>query len=277
MRAFPDARATGATFPTRVARCQIDDSIYAFRRPFGTAWRVKRAAIRARDDRAPGPPRGWASRFLEGDWVRVKGAEEIRATLGGGNKLRGLLFTDVQWAYCGGTYRVDRVLRRILVSGRRFRGVDRTVSLEGVTCDGPDGANGCGHACSLYFRDEWLEPSAEKLHAPSTPARWARVRPWAEIRATLDRRGRLDGVSTMPEMERFAGMRLPVARRVEDVGIELPWWYKGGTAEVYVLAGARCGGAAFAATGGCDRNCGIMWHRAWLELEELDPAQADPA
>lgn len=112
------------------------------------------------------------------------------------------------------------------------------------------------------------------MHVPPTPARWARVRPWPEIRDTLDRRGRLDGVSTMPEMERFAGMRLPVARRVEDVGVELPWWYKGDTAEVYVLADARCSGAAFAAAGGCDRNCGLMWHRAWLEFDEADPAQS---
>ncbi len=248
-------------------RCQLDDSLYRLEFPYGYARLGKRAVARARDRLRRRAGLGAISRFREGDWVRVKSAEEIRATLDAGDKLRGLLFMEAQWGYCGRTYRVDRVLRRLLDRGRHFRTIARTVALDGVTCEGLDGTSGCGRACSLYFRDEWLEPSSEDQHVLSAPTRFARVRPWAEIVATLDRHGRRDGVSVMAEMERFAGQRFPVLRRVEDVDFEPPA-YMSPAAELYTLSGVRCSGAAFVRRGPCHRNCGIMWHRDWLELEE---------
>lgn len=211
------------------------------------------------------------SRFRVGDWVRVKGAQEIRATLDGEDKLRGLLFLGSQWSYCGRTYRVDRVLLRLRDDERRFRAISGTVALAGVTCDGVDGTSGCGRSCSLYFRDEWLEPSSEEEHVPTTPTRFARVRPWSEIMATLDRRGRREGMSVMPEMEQFAGRRFAVLRRAGEASEPLPSYKKPG-AEFYVLDGVRCSGSAFAQCGGCDRHCGIFWHRDWLQLEDAAPA-----
>jgi hypothetical protein len=248
-------------------RCQLDDSLYRLDFPYSYARLAKRAVVRTRDRLRGRAPLGEASRFREGDWVRVKSAEEIRATLDANDKLRGLLFMEAQWGYCGGTYEVDRVLRRLLDRGRRFRTIARTVALDGVTCDGLDGTSGCGRACSLYFRDEWLETSSEDRHVVPAPTWFARVRPWAEITATLDRHGRRDGVSVMAEMERFAGQRFPVLRRVEDIDFD-PAAYMSPAAELFTLGGVRCSGAAFVRQGPCHRNCGIVWHRDWLELEE---------
>jgi hypothetical protein len=46
------------------------------------------------------------------------------------------------------------------------------------------------------------------------------VRSLAEIRATLDERGTLDGMPFMPEMARFAGRRARVWRRADRVCVE---------------------------------------------------------
>jgi hypothetical protein len=247
-------------------RCQFDESIYRFDFPFGQARRLKRGLRVLRDRLRPHAPLGEPSRFHEGDWVRVKSADEVRATLDAGDRLRGLLFMATQWGFCGKTYRVERVMRRLLDTGRHFRTITRTVALEGVTCDGPDGLEGCGRACSLYFRDEWLEPSAGEHHVPPVRTAFARVRPWSEIAATLDRRGRRDGMPVMPEMERFAGKRFAVLRQVEDAGVELPS-YKTPAADFFALDGVRCSGAALGTQGPCHRNCAVLWHRDWLELE----------
>jgi len=247
-------------------RCQFDDTIYRMRFPFGHARSAVYALRRLRDRFRP-RVLGRPSRFREGEWVRVKSTDEIRATLDGANALRGLLFLDSQWSYCARTYRVDRVLRRLRDDQRRFRPVSRTVALDGVTCDGLDGTGGCGRSCSLYFRDEWLEPSSEEHHVPRTPERFARVRPWSEVVATLDRRGRRQGMSVMQEMERFAGQRLPVLRRAGAEPGSLPFYARAG-ADFYVLDGARCSGAAFARAGPCDRHCPILWHRDWLAFED---------
>ncbi len=249
------------------ARCQLDDPLYRFRFPYGHARTAKHAFVRLRDRRFRDVPLGTPSRFAVGDWVRVRSVDEVRGTLDSQDRLRGLLFTDAQWSYCGGTFQVDRVLRRLLDSGRRFKTISRTVALGGVTCDGLDGASGCGHSCSLYFRDEWLEPSVESEHVRRQSGQWARVRPWTEIIATLDRHGRRDGLSVMPEMERFAGLPLPVVRRAEDVGVPIPSYKT--PIDAFILAGARCGGAALAPLGRCDRDCALLWHRDWLELNDL--------
>jgi hypothetical protein len=49
------------------------------------------------------------------------------------------------------------------------------------------------------------------------PGEWVRVRPFAEISATLDGDGRLDGLPFMPEMVRHCGQRYRVFRRVEKI------------------------------------------------------------
>jgi hypothetical protein len=155
-----------------------------------------------------------------------------------------------------------------------MRSAGRTVALAGVTCGGPANEGGCGRACPLLFRDEWLAPSSAERAEPRRYERYARVKPLVEILATLDAGGRRDGVLFVPEMGRFAGARLPVHRRVQANAAK---WWRRERAEWYVLAGVHCSGTMLSRDGQCDRGCGLLWHRDWLELEpaELRAAPAE--
>lgn len=213
----------------------------------------------------PGPGLGAPSRFAPGTWVRVLDAERVRATLDAAGRRRGLLFTEQQWPFCGGTYRVLQPVRRMMDDLMLLRPVSGTVALEGVTCAGVDGGQGCGRWCPLFFRDEWLEPApgAPAEAASPTGLRWVQVRPASEIRATLDRRGRRDGLLFMPEMASYAGQR-HLARgpllRTFELGRYLPMGPR-----VFVLDGLHCTGAVLGAAGPCHRACALLWHEAWLQ------------
>ncbi|HEX3550188.1 MAG TPA: hypothetical protein VHT53_07435 [Candidatus Elarobacter sp.] len=245
-------------------RCQFENTIYRYVFPFGTARAVRRAALRAPDRFTKRAGSGKRSRFAPGDWVRIKDAARIGETLDERGCLRGLSFTREQWGFCGGTYRVASVVRRIMTDTGRMRAIARTVALDGVTCDGPSRDGGCGRACPLLFRDEWLEESSAELTAPEPLERFARVRSLEEIARTLDASGRRDGVLFTSAMRRFAGLRLPIHKRVLPVAAT--WWRRAG-GEWYVLGGARCLGESLGADGPCDRGCGLLWHRDWLELD----------
>lgn len=206
---------------------------------------------------------GAPSRFAEWDWVRVLDAERLRATLDAASKTRGLEFCAQQWFSCGQSYRVTKVVRRIIDDGGVFRRVSRTVLVDGVDCGGEHGTAGCGRFCPMMFRDEWLEPAAPGMDAGEAPrAAVVTVRSAAEIEATLDMLGRREGLLFMPEMAAWAGARLPVVRELRRVW-ELERWVDVPT-PVYVLGGVACTGAILRADGPCDRRCHVLWHRDWL-------------
>ena len=83
----------------------------------------------------------------------------------------------------------------------------------------------------------------------------------AEIAATLDSTGALDGVPFMPEMLAFCGLTLRVRRRADKTCVEGHYGLRtlGGTV---LLDEARCDGAAH---DGCQRNCMLFWKEAWLK------------
>jgi hypothetical protein len=229
-----------------------------------------REQVRERVAGVPAP--GRPSVYAVGDWVRVKTVEEVRATLDGSDRMRGLWFTGSQWSFCGRTYQVESVTRRMMDDHYRMRRLSGTVTLAGATCLGAEEDEGCGLACALLFRDEWLEPVAVDPE-PAPTRTFATVRTLPEIRATLDGRGRLLGVPFQPGMERYAGTRQPVLTQVNHRA--LAWWqYPVG--EWYVLDRLRCGGEPLPATG-CDRQCGLLWHRSWLHLETEPAGPAKPA
>ena len=100
-------------------------------------------------------------------------------------------------------------------------------------------------------------------HAPHTflAGEWVEVLGAAEIAATLDANGRLDGVPFMPEMLAFCGRRMQVRRRADKTCVEGHYGLRklGGTV---LLDEARCDGAAH---DGCQRNCMMFWKEAWLK------------
>lgn len=255
-------------------RCQFENSFYRYAFPFnlirGVVHTLQLLAGHRAEDR-DAIELGEPSRFQVGDWVRVKDTAEIQATLDGNDELRGRKFLSYHRPYSGRTYRVERVIRRRPTHAHRMEKLSRTVALEGAICDAPDGSAGCGQACSLFFLDEWLEPSRAGETEPRAFPQTARVKPYDEIAATLDAKGRLDGISFSPEMAAYAGREFPVVRQVEEVRVPLPNW-KRARAAFFILDGVRCSGQPRG--GHCDRNCGLLWHRLWLEMDE--PATTAP-
>ncbi len=209
------------------------------------------------------PNSGETSRFAEGDWVRVLDRDAMKATLNGRARTRGLLFLDYQWPYCGGVYRVQKVMTRMLDDDGIFRPISRTVLLEGVNCGGIVGSHGCGKECPLMFRDEWLVPAEAPVQAAERAAgSLVRVRSEQEIRATLDWLGKRGGLMFMPEMVQWTGKRFSILKQVESV-FECGRHTKA-RSPIYILEGLRCSGSVLQSKGPCDRRCSVLWHADWL-------------
>ena len=102
-----------------------------------------------------------------------------------------------------------------------------------------------------------------------------RVRPAGEILATLDGRGRLDGLPFMPEMLAFCGREFAVYRRADKVcdTVNATGAFRRMRHTVH-LAGVRCCGAGH---GGCQAACLLHWKEAWLEPAGRPARRGAPA
>jgi hypothetical protein len=87
-----------------------------------------------------------------------------------------------------------------------------------------------------------------------------RIKPAAEIVATLDAQGRRAGLPFTPEMLPFCGGVYVVETCVNRVYVEGD--SVRGIQDVVILTGVRCDGAAH---GACGRACHLLWHTAWLD------------
>jgi hypothetical protein len=91
-----------------------------------------------------------------GDWVEVKSADEIRATLDWRGMFRGLYFMDEMWGFTGRRFRVLKRMERLMVERTgAMRTIKNTVLLEGTVCDGAAHEN-CDATCQHLWREVWL-------------------------------------------------------------------------------------------------------------------------
>jgi hypothetical protein len=93
------------------------------------------------------------------------------------------------------------------------------------------------------------------------PGTLIRVKSAAEIAATLDDRGSLDGLPFMPEMLRFCGREFQVAARIEKTCVEGCGVRRFARNDVVTLEGLRCDGSSH---DGCAVSCAIFWKEAWI-------------
>lgn len=93
------------------------------------------------------------------------------------------------------------------------------------------------------------------------PGAVVEVRSAAEIVATLDADGRLDGLPFMPEMLAFCGQRFRVSRRIHKICDTITHGNLRGLDRAVALEALRCDGAAH---GGCQSGCLLIWKEAWL-------------
>ena len=101
-----------------------------------------------------------------GEKVRVKSLMEIKMTLDGNNKYRGLSYTPSMEKYCGGTYTVFKKLERVFDERKwKLTKIKNVVILGGVFCDGAGGIrkdwDGCDRSCFIWWKEGWLERVSE--------------------------------------------------------------------------------------------------------------------
>lgn len=97
------------------------------------------------------------------------------------------------------------------------------------------------------------------------------VRSQEEILATLDERGRLEGLPFMPEMLQYCGQVLRIYKRADKTcDTVVPWSIR--RMENSVHLDTRCDGGAH---GGCEAGCLIFWKEAWLKRAEKNVVPPD--
>jgi hypothetical protein len=98
------------------------------------------------------------------------------------------------------------------------------------------------------------------------------VRSAAEILATLDARGALEGMPFMPEMVTYCGRRLTVDRRADKVCDTIHYSGSRRPDNTVLLDDLRCDGAAH---GGCQAECRPYWKEAWLKRVTAGTARSN--
>lgn len=99
------------------------------------------------------------------------------------------------------------------------------------------------------------------------------VRSEAEILATLDPQGTLDGLPFMPEMFEFCGRRFRVAKRAEKTCDTISSYTSRQMIGAVHLDDLRCSGEAH---GGCQARCLLFWKDDWLRAVAADVAPPGP-
>jgi hypothetical protein len=89
----------------------------------------------------------------------------------------------------------------------------------------------------------------------------------AEILATLDDDGCLEGVPFMPEMLRYFGIPLTVSARVERACDTIERYEARRMPDTVLLEELRCDGSAH---GGCQAGCRLYWKEVWLRQVSPD-------
>lgn len=96
-----------------------------------------------------------------GDWVRVRSAEEIGATLNATARHRGLMFTHEMAQYCGQTFRVRSRVERLIdeSTGKMLEMKLECIALDDLVCKGhyTSGAWFCAREHLPLWREDWLE------------------------------------------------------------------------------------------------------------------------
>jgi hypothetical protein len=90
---------------------------------------------------------------------------------------------------------------------------------------------------------------------------WAEVLSLAEIQATLDAEGKLDGLPFMPEMVKYCGRRFRVSHRADRIFLDR-YCYVAKLKDTVFLEFLRCDGQAHY---GCQMRCELFWKEVWLK------------
>ena len=167
-----------------------------------------------------------------GDWVTIRPAHEILATLDQNACLEQLPFMPQMIKYCGESFRVrsraHKMCDTVFATGGRH--MTNAVFLDGIHCDG--GAfGGCEMACSIVWKEAWLTRAGEK-QAHSTTERPGTVE-------TLETLARNSTQRVAHEDPKGNSIYICQATKLPEATQLLPWWNAGQYVEDYRSGNAR--------------------------------------
>ena len=93
-----------------------------------------------------------APNLRAGEWVEVRNAQQILATLDANRCLDGLPFMPEMLQYCGKRFRVYKAAHKTCdtIETYTIRRMSSAVHLEGLRCDG-EAHGGCQAGCLLFW------------------------------------------------------------------------------------------------------------------------------
>jgi hypothetical protein len=112
----------------------------------------------ARPEMTQSPTTTSVTALRVGDLVEVRSAEEIMATLDERGELDNLPFMPEMLKFCGQRLSVRKVAHKLCdtITYSGLHKMENAVHLTGSRCDGTL-HGGCQTACSLYWKESWLE------------------------------------------------------------------------------------------------------------------------
>lgn len=157
-----------------------------------------------------------------GDWVEVRSAEEILATLDANGELDGMPFMPEMLPFTGSRFPVYKLAHKTCDTATRTggRSLTHTVHLQ-TRCDG-SGHGGCQAGCLIFWKEAWLK------RAPSSPTKQD---PVAIASSTTTN---VSAPDALVQLERAASRPDPndptspiyscQATKVPTFTTPLPWW-----------------------------------------------------
>ncbi len=155
-----------------------------------------------------------ALELMVGDWVAVRSAGEILATLDESACLDELPFMPQMLQYCGKKLRVAKLAHKMCdtVHGTGARQMNDAVFLGDLRCDGA-AFGGCEMTCTIVWKNAWLRRVGEsEVIEPTQPDERLDT-----LVVAATRRASPNG-STSDQYFSCQATKLPVATR------PLPWW-----------------------------------------------------
>jgi hypothetical protein len=173
-----------------------------------------------------------ASALRSGEWVEVRSAAEILATLDDEGRLESLPFMPEMLQYCGRRFRVLKSAHKTCdtIQSSKGRRMTHAVHLEGLRCDG-QAHGGCQAACLLFWKEAWLtrvsgpgpEENRGSTHSP-TPI-------GAERATSALSRCDTETLARATRVEAISGETAPryrcQATELLKATTPLPWWQPG--------------------------------------------------
>jgi hypothetical protein len=131
-----------------------------------------------------------------GDWVEVRGKDEILKTLDQRGQLDNMPFMPEMFEHCGRRFRVVASAHKTCdtISGTGGRRVSDAVHLEGLRCDGA-AHGGCAAGCLIFWKEAWLKRPDRPAPAASANGTPAGAHGCSEADVVAGTRGPNDGAT----------------------------------------------------------------------------------